>query len=196
MSDELDALRKEIAELRATVQHLKDVHEINDVFFKWHFDCTGGFKGKQAGRPEALECLTEDAEIDVSPNPPGKGPKGREEYTEFWDYFYGDNGPLPYVFQTSAADKVEIHPDGNTATQYSNMLGIFQARGGQPTIGLNQRINTFRRTPEGWRICKTTIEGGLSSTLTAGLNPNGLNELPPQEERVPFHIRKYGNNPA
>ncbi|MCB2062420.1 MAG: nuclear transport factor 2 family protein [Novosphingobium sp.] len=194
MSDELEMLRKEVAELRATVQHLKDVQDINDVFFKWHFECTGGFKGKQAGRAAALECLTEDAEIDVPPNPPGKGPKGREEYTEFWDYFYGDDGPLPYVFQTSTADKVEVN--GDMATQHSNMLGIFQSRGDKPRIGLSQRINTFRRTPEGWRICKTTIEGGLSSTLTAGLNPHGLNELPPQEERVPFHIRKYGENPA
>ncbi len=194
MSDELEALRKEIAELRTTVKLLNDVHEINDVFFKWHFECTGGFKGKQAGRAAALECLTEDAQIDVPPNPPGKGPKGREEYTEFWDYFYGDDGPLPYVFQTSTADKVVV--DGDSATQYSNMLGIFQARGGQPTIGLSQRINTFRRTPEGWRICKTTIEGGLSSTLTAGLNPHGLNELPPQQERVPFHVRKYGPDAA
>ena len=52
MSDELEMLRKEVAELRATVQHLKDVQDINDVFFKWHFECTGGFKGKQAGREE------------------------------------------------------------------------------------------------------------------------------------------------
>lgn len=193
MSDELEALRKEVEELRATVRHLKDVQDINDVFFKWHFECTGGFKGKQAGRAAALECLTEDAEIDVPPNPPGKGPKGREEYTEFWDYFYGDNGPLPYVFQTSTADKVEVN--GDTATQYSNMLGIFQSRGDKPRIGLSQRINTFRRTPEGWRICKTTIEGGLSASLPE-LNPHGLNELPPQEERVPFHIRKYGPNAA
>jgi hypothetical protein len=193
MSDELAALKKEIEELRATVQNLKDVQEINDVFFKWHFECTGGFKGKQAGRAAALECLTEDAQIDVPPNPPGKGPKGRDEYTEFWDYFYGDNGPLPYVFQTSAADKVEVH--GDTATQYSNMLGIFQSRGDKPRIGLSQRINTFRRTPEGWRICKTTIEGGLSAPLPE-LNPHGLNELPPQEERVPFHIRKYGKDAA
>ena len=144
-----------IAALEARIRELEDVREITDVFFKWHYACTGGFNGKQAGRMEA-------------------GPKGREQYTEFWDYFYGDDGPLPYVFQTSVADKVVV--TGDTAVQKSNMLGIFQNRGGKPTIGLSQRTNTYVRTPKGWLIKKTTVDGGFSIAVDE-LHGN-LNKLP------------------
>jgi len=163
------------AELEARLRELEDVREITDVFFKWHFECTGGFNGKQAGRAGALECLTEDATIEVeSLHAPGKGPTGRKQYTEFWDFFYGDDGPLPYVFQTAVAEKVVV--TGDTATQKSNMLGIFQARGQKATIGLSQRTNHYVRTPQGWRIKKTTVEGGLAIPVDE-LQGN-LNKLP------------------
>jgi hypothetical protein len=174
---------QKLAELNARIRELEDVGEINDVFFKWHYECTGGFNGKQAGRMEALECLTEDATIEVnSLHEPGKGPKGREQYTEFWDYFYGDAGPLPYVFQNSVAEKVEV--SGDTAVQKSVQLGIFQNRGAKPRIGLSQRTNYFVRTPAGWRINKTTIEGGFAVYVDE-LQGN-LNKLPPAEPRTPW----------
>jgi hypothetical protein len=168
-------------ELEARIRVLEDVREINDVFFKWHYDCTGGFNGKQAGRMEALECLTEDGTIEIQGlHEPGKGPKGREQYTEFWEYFYGDAGPLPYVFQTSVAERVTL--DGDRAVQQSNMLGMFQPLGQNPWYGLSQRTNTFRRTPEGWRIEKTTMDGGF--TLIADKLNGNLNTLPPPEPRT------------
>jgi hypothetical protein len=168
-----------LASLEARVRELEDVREITELFFKWHYECTGGFNGKQAGRMESLECLSEDATIEVqSLHKPGQGPKGRKEYTEFWDYFYGDDGPLPYVFQTSVADKIEVK--GDTATHKTNQLGIFQFRGpdglGKPTIGLSQRTNYCVRTPKGWRIQKTTVEGGFS--MTAEHLQGALNQLP------------------
>jgi hypothetical protein len=169
--------------LEARIQELEDVREINEVFFKWHYDCTGGFNGKQAGRMEALECLTEDATIEVQGlHEPGKGPKGRKQYTEFWDYFCGDAGPLPYVFQNSVAEKVEVN--GDKATQWSNQLAIIGFRGAKPHIGLSQRINYFVRTPKGWRIEKTTIHGGLS--IKVDEITGNLNKLPPQEQRTPW----------
>ena len=172
--------------LEARIQELEDVREINDVFFKWHYDCTGGFNGKQAGRMEALECLTEDATIEVQGlHEPGKGPKGRAQYTEFWDYFYGDAGPLPYVFQNSVAEKVEV--DGDKATQWSNQLAIIGFRGAKPHIGLSQRINYFVRTPKGWRIEKTTIHGGLSIKVEE--ITGNLNKLPEPEKRTPWSYK-------
>jgi hypothetical protein len=172
-----------IAKLEARLRELEDVREINEVFFKWHYDCTGGFNGKQAGRMEALECLTEDATIEVhSLHKPGQGPKGRKQYTEFWDYFYGDAGPLPYVFQNSVADKVEVN--GDEAVQYSNQLAIIGFRGAKPGIGLSQRVNYYRRTPQGWRIYKTTILGGF--TIKADEIHGNLNPLPPPEARTPW----------
>jgi hypothetical protein len=165
--------------LEARVRELEDVRAITDLFFKWHYECTGGFNGKQAGRMEALEVLSEDATIEVHGlHQPGQGPKGRKNYTEFWDYFYGDDGPLPYVFQTSVADKVVV--TGDTAVHKTNMLGIFQARGpnglAKATIGLSQRTNTCIRTKDGWRIQKTTVEGGYS-IQTDELH-GALNKLP------------------
>jgi hypothetical protein len=167
--------------LEARVRELEDVRAITDLFFKWHYECTGGFNGKQAGRMEALEVLSEDATIEVQGmHEPGKGPKGRAQYTEFWDFFYGDDGPLPYVFQTSVADKVVI--TGDTAIHKTNMLGIFQNRApdgkglAKATIGLSQRTNTCIRTKDGWRIQKTTVEGGLSTSVDQ-LHGN-LNKLP------------------
>lgn len=169
------------------LQEIEDVREITDLFFKWHYACTGGFRGKQAGRMEALECLTDDATIEVlGMHEPGKGPTGREEYTEFWEYFYGDDGPLPYVFQTSVADKVEV--DGDEAVHYTNMLGIFQNRGADAYLNLSQRINYLRRTEDGWRITKTTVEGGYSTTV-AELK-GYLNQLPAQmAERTPWSYK-------
>jgi hypothetical protein len=178
----------ETKSLEARIRELEDVREINEVFFKWHYDCTGGFNGKQAGRMEALECLTEDATIEVNGlHKPGQGPRGRKEYTEFWDYFYGDAGPLPYVFQNSVAERVVV--TGDKAVQQSNQLGIFQFRGpnglGKPTIGLSQRTNYYVRTPQGWKIEKTTIEGGVS--IQAEELHGNLNKLPEtMEARTPW----------
>jgi hypothetical protein len=169
-----------LEELEARLRALEDVREINDAFFHWHYECTGGFNGKQAGRMEALEVLTEDGEIDAHPAGRDKGPKGREQFTEFWDYFYGDAGPLPYVFQTSVAEEVVI--DGDTAVQKSNMLGIFEARGGPPRLNLSQRVNNFVRTPAGWKINYTNIEGGFAIEVDE-LHGN-LNVLPAQEPRT------------
>jgi hypothetical protein len=175
-----------LTQLEARVRELEDVREINDVFFKWHYECTGGFNGKQAGRMEALECLTEDATIEIQGlHEPGKGPRGRKEYTEFWDYFYGDAGPLPYVFQTSVAEKVTV--TGDTAVQKSNMFGIFQPLGEKPWYGLSQRTNDFMRTPDGWRICKTTMEGGF--TLIGDELHGALNKLPPPEARTEWKYK-------
>jgi hypothetical protein len=172
-----------LTQLEARVRELEDVREINDVFFKWHYECTGGFNGKQAGRMEALECLTEDATIEVyTLHKPGQGPKGREQYTEFWDYFYGDAGPLPYVFQNSVAEDVKV--DGDRAVQRSNQFAFIGFRGAPPNMGLSQRTNYFVRTPAGWRIEKTTIEGGL--TLKGDALQGNLNTLPPPEPRTPW----------
>jgi hypothetical protein len=169
-----------LTELDARIRALEDVREINDAFFHWHYECTGGFNGKQAGRPGALDVLTDDAMIDAHPAGLGKGPKGRAQCVEFWDYFYGDAGPLPYVFQTSVAERVTV--DGDTAVQQSNMLGIFQSRGAPPRISLSQRTNNFVRTPEGWRIKYTNIQGGFS--LPGDQLHGNLNPLPAQEPRT------------
>jgi hypothetical protein len=130
-----------------------------------------------------LEVLTEDATIEIqSLHEPGKGPRGREEYTKYWDFYYGDGGPLPYVFQTGFDQKVEVY--GDEAVQYSNQLGIFQARSAGPMLSLSRRINYLRRTPEGWRIYKTTGDSAFSTPLNDLKGP--LNPLPPQEQRAPW----------
>jgi hypothetical protein len=170
-------------DLEARLQLLEDIQAIRDVFFKWNNHCTGGFNGKQAGRLEALECLTEDATIEVQGlHEPGEGPRGRKEYTEYWDYYYGDAGPLPYVFQTSAADKIEV--SGDAAVQHLNQLAIIGFRGAKPTIGLTQRINYYRRTEAGWRIEKTTVEGGLK--IRVDKITGALNAIPPADQRTPW----------
>jgi hypothetical protein len=176
--------------LEARVQELEDIREINEVFFKWHDDFTGGFNGLQAGRLEALECLTDDATIEIEGlHKPGEGPRGRDEIYEYCGYYEGDAGPLPYVFQVAVAEKVEV--DGDTAVQTSIQLGIFGFRGedettGQrageaATIGLYRRVNNFVRTPNGWKINKSTQQGGLTAPLPTLLG--NLNVLPPAEDR-------------
>ncbi len=180
---EVEALASRIKELEARLRELEDIREINEVFRRWHFACTGGFNGIQAGRMEALEVLTEDATIEIQAlHEPGQGPKGREECSRYWDFYFGDAGPLPYVFQTSLDQKIEV--DGDTAVQYSNQLGIFQARNSMPMLSLSRRINYLRRTPEGWRIYKTTGDSAFSTPLQDLKGP--LNPLPLQEDRTPW----------
>jgi len=184
MTDESrDALEARVKELEARVREMEDIRQINEVFRKWHYACTGGFNGIQAGRMEALDVLTEDATIEIqSLHEPGQGPKGREEYTKYWDFYFGDAGPLPYVFQTSLDQKVTV--TGDTAVQESNQLGIFQPRNAPARLSLSRRTNYFVRTPEGWRINKTTGDSAFATTLQDLLGP--LNELPPQEQRTPW----------
>jgi hypothetical protein len=82
-----------LAALEARIQELEDVREITDAARKFNWHCCGGYNGVQAGRMEALDNLADDATIEVKGlHEPGKGPKGREQITEYWDYFYGDSG--------------------------------------------------------------------------------------------------------
>jgi len=172
-----------LAALEARLRELEDVREINELFQRWHHACTGGFSGKEAGRMEALECLTEDATIELKGmHEPGKGPRGREQYTKFWEYFVGDDGPLPYVFQTAIPTTVVV--TGDTAREEHSMLCFAQLRGMKPSIGLSQRINDLVRTPKGWRISKTTIVGGISFNVDELKGP--LNALKPLTERTPW----------
>jgi hypothetical protein len=178
-----EALEARLRDLETRVRELEDVRQINEVFRHWHHSCTGGFNGIQAGRMEALDVLTEDATIEIqSLHEPGKGPQGREEYTRYWDFYFGDAGPLPYVFQTSFDQKVEVH--GDEAVQYSNQLGIFEARNSVPMLSLSRRVNYLRRTPDGWKVYKTTGDSAFSTPLNELKGP--LNPLPPQDERTPW----------
>jgi hypothetical protein len=183
-----EALEARIKELESRLRELEDIRAINEVFRTWHHGCTGGFNGIQAGRMEALDVLSEDATIEIQAlHEPGKGPKGREEYTRYWDYYLGDAGPLPYVFQTSLDQRVEV--TGDTAIQESNQLGMFQPRDAPAVLSLSRRKNWLIRTPDGWKITKTTGDSAFSSTLNDLRGP--LNQLPPQESRTPW---TYGDH--
>ncbi len=71
---EVDTLAGKIKELEARLRELEDIREINEVFRRWHYACTGGFNGIQAGRMEALDVLTEDATIEIQAlHEPGNG---------------------------------------------------------------------------------------------------------------------------
>jgi len=179
--------------LEERVRELEDIREINEVFYKWHDDFTGGFNGLQAGRLDALDCLTDDATIEIEGlHKPGEGPRGREEILEYCGFYEGDAGPLPFVFQVGVAEKVEV--DGDTAVQQSVQLGIFGFRGADDvtgqregeaaTIGLYKRINRFVRTEKGWKINKSTQQGGLTGPLPVLFG--NLNELPEQDGRKPW----------
>ena len=176
-----------LAALEARVQELEDVRQITDAARKFNWECCGGFNGVQAGRMEALDNLADDATIEVKGlHEPGKGPKGREQYTEYWDYFYGDAGPLPYVFQAAVSEFVEV--TGDTAESWCVMIGLFGFRGGSSAnFNLATRRNYYKRTDKGWKITKTTIDGGLGfkvPELEGGQHT--LNELPPTDDRKPW----------
>lgn len=169
--------------LEERVQELEDKQAIKDCFFNFHYACTGGFTGKQAGRMEALDYLTDDATIEVlGLHEPGKGPRGRQQVKEYWDFYYGDAGPLPFVFQTSVNEKIEI--DGDTAVEWSNMLMMVGFRDDKPLMGLSQRINDYVRTADGWKIKKTTMVGGFTTTIET--LDGALNQLPAPEARTPW----------
>jgi SnoaL-like domain len=177
---ELEAKVKELSALEARVKELEDIREINEVFRAWHHACTGGFDGIQAGKPEALSVLADDATIEIKGlHKPGEGPRGLEEIKKYWDYYYGDKGPLPRVFQTSLDQHIEV--DGDTATQESNQIIVFEFRGHEPVFGISHRTNDLVRTPDGWKLRKSTDDGGF----TFATNPllGRLNNIEPYEPR-------------
>jgi hypothetical protein len=177
---------KELDELKNDLQELKDVREIKDCFRRFHWACCGGFNGRQGGGMDSLDELADDATFEVKGlHEPGKGPKGREQFTKYWAYFYGDAGPLPYIFQVPVSETVKI--DGDTAVGLSVHLQIGQFRGGQPALSLLLRANDYVRTDKGWKIQKTTIDGGLGFKLDELVGVAGtLNELPPADDRKPW----------
>ncbi|MGY1550526.1 nuclear transport factor 2 family protein [Microbacterium sp. A588] len=169
--------------LEQRVQELEDVREINELFRRWHNECTGGFDGLQPGRHAALEVLTDDATIEIAElHKPGEGPTGREQYTEYWNYYFGDNGPLPRVFQTGVDQSVTI--TGDTAIQETNQIGLFQTRGDKPRFSLSKRKNYLVRTQDGWKIQKTTGSGSFLFEV----NPlyGQLNPTVDEEKRTPW----------
>jgi len=200
--DRIEALEARNRELEERLRKVEDIQEITALFSRWHYACSGGFDGIQAGRMEALECLTDDATIEAKGiHEPGKGPKGREQYTEYWEYYYGDAGPLPYVFQTNLGDRVEV--DGDTAVHYNDMLCFTQPRGmhksvyggsaedsiggtvdlDNPVLMITHRVNHLVRTSDGWRVQKTTVDGGFRTNLKDLIGIPTKNQLPPLEER-------------
>jgi hypothetical protein len=204
--DRIEDLESANSELRDRLRRVEDVQEIIALFARWHYACTGGFDGLQAGRMEALDCLTDDATIEAKGlHDPGKGPKGRDQCLEYWSYYYGDAGPLPYVFQTNLGDRVEV--DGDTAIHYNDMLCITQPRLGvqrnvygdgghddddpsadldQPFMLITHRKNYLLRTPDGWRIQRTTVDGGYRTPLQDLIGIPTKNELPAPEPRAPW----------
>lgn len=184
--DKIAALEALVAEQGKRLRELEDVREINDCFRRFHWKCCGGFDGVQAGKLECLDELSDDATFEVRGlHEPGKGPKGREQFTEYWDYFYGDAGPLPYVFQTVVSEFVEV--DGDVATGKAVQLGMFEFRGAKPSVGLALRTNTYVRTDKGWKIRKTTIDGGFGFKVDKFEGGSStLNELPPMDDRKPW----------
>jgi hypothetical protein len=66
--------------LKARNRDPEGIRQISGVRSKWRYDRTGGFNGKQAGRMEALERLTEDAALPprshAIPGPTGDEPSG------------------------------------------------------------------------------------------------------------------------
>lgn len=140
-----------------------------------------GSTGSKPAGWKRWTCSPRTATIEIQAlHKPGEGPKGREEYTKYWDFYFGDAGPLPYVFQTSLDQRIEVH--GDEAVQYSNQLGIFQARSSEPMLSLSRRVNYLRRTPDGWKIYKTTGDSAFASTLNDLRGP--LNPLPEMEART------------
>ncbi len=175
----------ELSEQRARLREIEDVREITDCFRKFHWACCGGFNGAQAGRMEALDQLTDDATIEVKGlHEPGKGPTGREQYIAYWEYYYGDAGPLPRVLQTAVSEWVEI--DGDAATGYSVMFAMLEARAStSPWMMLALRVNHYVRTDKGWKIKSTNIDGGFEVEIGAlrGGHASVLNDLPPPDDR-------------
>lgn len=171
------SLADRLAALDARIRELEDAREIENTFQYWHHVTTGGFAGSQAGKMEALDVLTEDGTIEIQVlHKPGEGPKGREAYTKYWDFYYGDKGPLPYVFQTGV-DKGPII-EGDRAVEDSVQLILLQARGGPVTYGMSGRRNWLRREPEGWKIEKTTGPSGLNTHFAELRGPLNDSSLP------------------
>lgn len=102
----------ELETMKAHLQELRDIREINDVWFKWHHACTGRLEWQASGRHGSPRMpVGRRHDRDRGPSPAGQGPKGPKECTEFWSFFYGDEGPLPYVFQCSVSERVTVNGD-------------------------------------------------------------------------------------
>lgn len=173
MSSTEQSVDEQVAALEARVQELEDVREINELMRKWHVACTGGFNGIQSFRTEeSLKLLTEDATVEVKHEPGNtKSMSGKDAIAKYFAAFAGDNGELPYVFQTGVDYGVKV--SGDTAVQESNLVILAQDNKGQATFGLSQFTNDYLRTATGWRISKISLQIAFSvpvDKLTGG-NP-------------------------
>lgn len=163
MAETATEILQQIEALTARVQELEDVREIIDIYHHWDWSCTGGFNGHQAGDYQSIleDFDFESGTIEMARlHYPGTGPKGKEEVLQYWDYFHGDNGPVPVVYQTMIDPAVRV--DGDTAILECNEILWLHYRGdAQPLFAIVKRYTDFLRGPDGWKITRTILEDGL-----------------------------------
>jgi SnoaL-like domain len=173
MTTVTESVEAQVEALEKRVQELEDVREINEVMRRWHVACSGGFSGIQSLRSsESLPLLTDDAIVEVKYEAGNSTVvSGHEAIAEYFAAFAGDNGELPYVFQTGVDYGVKVN--GNSAVQESNLVILRQSNLGGATFGLSQFTNEYLRTAEGWKISKLSLQIAFSvpvQELTGG-NP-------------------------
>lgn len=160
---DVSTLVEKLSALKSRVQELEDVREILDIWHHWDWSVTGGFNGIQAGDYQSLlaDFDLESGTIEAQRlYERGAGPTGREEVLQYWDYFYGDHGPVPIDFQTAVDPSVRI--DGDTAILECNEILWVQYRGGgEPLFGIVKRYIDFARKTDGWKVVRAELEEGL-----------------------------------
>lgn len=192
-SSEIRELRDQLATVSARVRELEDVRAILEIYHHWDWSVTGGFNGMQAGD---YQSLLADFDLDSGTIEAqrlyerGAGPTGREAVLEYWDYFYGDNGPVPIDFQTMIDPAVRI--DGDTAILECNEILWVQYRGdAAPLFGLVKRYIDFARKPEGWKIVRAELEEGLW-TRSGPLDPRThLNDSTKHVPRKDVNVMQF-----
>ena len=191
-SDDLQSLRDEVKALSTRLRELEDVRAIVEIWHHWDWAVTGGFNGHQAGDYQAI---MQDYDFEAGTAEgfglydPGTEPKGREAVLEYWDYFYGDNGPIPVDFQASTDPAVRI--DGDTAKLECNTIIWFMPRGQAPLFGLVKRYVDFIRRPEGWKITRFKLEDGLWMRTPPFDGRTRLNDIRQYIPRKGLNVREF-----
>jgi hypothetical protein len=161
------------ADLRDTVQWLKDLEEIKQLKYRYGRYCDGGWEHKGGSHMGPIaDLFVEDGVWDARPDMPIA--QGREAIAKLFVEFR----KIPFASHHMMNPIIEI--DGDTAKGYWRLIGGGEMPGrAGGALFLNGYEDEYVRTPQGWRIKYCYNVTGRVATLSSGWEELGSEPLSP-----------------
>jgi ketosteroid isomerase-like protein len=171
LQDQLDDVRRDLAELRGQLAELRDQEAIRRVLDSYAF-----LLDSSRWRDIPTAVFTDDA-VDHHSPAAGVEPRGRAEIAQFLDTTMGALAGSQHLLGNST-----ITVDGDSATSRTYAACAHWRTAGPDPLPSDFTVavaydDTWRRTPAGWRICERHVHTFGPHGLLTGSRAPGLPRL-------------------